>query len=284
MFRAFVTRESSMLGAPRASAHKSEGLERPADSFRSVALMVDDVATHAVVSHSSDSRRKARQFVLIHGLGLSQRYMMPVARELARDYPVYVPDQPGFGASGHPEQVLDMAGLADAIAAWTRAAGLPRAVLLGNSQGCQIIGQLAVRHPALVEAVIMQGPTAPPGERAWFWQFIRWRQNGRYNPPTLDPITWGEYKKSGYLRVLRTFQYSLKDHLEDQVSHIAAPALIVRGECDPICSASWARRLAELLPNGKFVEIPRVAHTLCYTAPAELAEVTRQFVLETLGR
>jgi 2-hydroxy-6-oxonona-2,4-dienedioate hydrolase len=246
--------------------------------------MVDDVAMHAVVSHPNDLMPKAPQFVLVHGLGLSQRYMMPVARELAQDYRVYVPDQPGFGASGHPEQVLDMAGLADAIAAWIRAAGIPRAVLLGNSQGCQIIGQLAVRHPALVEAAIMQGPTAPPRERTWLWQFIRWRQNGRYNPPSLEPITWGEYKKAGYLRVLRTFHHSLHDHLEDQIPHIQAPTLIVRGECDPICRASWARHLASLHPNGKLVEIPRVAHTLCYTAPAELAEVTRQFVSEVLGR
>jgi predicted benzoate:H+ symporter BenE len=39
---------------------------------------------------------------------------------------VYVPDQPGFGGSGHPEDVLDMAGLAGALADWMRSTGSMR--------------------------------------------------------------------------------------------------------------------------------------------------------------
>ena len=254
----------------------SYGLE-DTDSFVAVATRVDDVAIYSVVSRPP-GRSSAPKIVLVHGLGLSQRYMMPLARELARDCHVYVPDQPGFGGSGHPERVPDMAGLADALAGWTRNTGLCNAVFVGNSQGCQIIAQLAVRHPELVTAAVLQGPTAPPGERTWFWQFVRWRENGRYNPPSLDPVTWGEYKKAGYWRVLRTFQHSLHDHIEDQLPHITAPTLIVYGECHPICSAKWARQLTALLPRGRYAEIPGVAHTLCYTAPAELAAVTRAFL------
>jgi pimeloyl-ACP methyl ester carboxylesterase len=37
--------------------------------------------------------------VLVHGLGLSGRYMLPVAEPLAPRYPVYMPDLPGFSAS-----------------------------------------------------------------------------------------------------------------------------------------------------------------------------------------
>jgi pimeloyl-ACP methyl ester carboxylesterase len=242
------------------------------------AVQVRDVAIYSVVSHPANGTMGAPELVLVHGLGLSQRYMMPLACELARDCHVYVPDQPGFGGSGHPEQVLDMAGLADALAGWARRTGLQRAAYVGNSQGCQIIAQLAVRHPELVTAAVLQGPTAPSDERSWLWQFIRWRQNGRYNPPSLDQVTWGEYKKSGYLRVLRTFQHSLNDHIEEQLPRIAAPTLIVRGEHDPICRAQWARGLPSLLPGCRYVEIPGVAHTLCYTAPADLATVTREFL------
>ena len=248
------------------------------DSFSGAATLVRDVAIYSVVSHPVDGRTEAPYLVLVHGLGLSQRYMMPLAYELARDCHVYIPDQPGFGGSGHPEQILDMAGIADALAGWADKIGLQAAIFVGNSQGCQIIAQLAVRHPELVGAAVLQGPTAPPKERSWLWQFIRWRQNGRYNPPSLDPVTWGEYKKAGYLRVLRTFQHSLNDRIEEQLPRIAAPTLVVRGEHDPICRSEWARGLVSLLPRGRYVEIPGVAHTLCYTAPTELATVTREFL------
>ncbi|MFL5268197.1 MAG: alpha/beta fold hydrolase [Stellaceae bacterium] len=253
-----------------------------ADSFVAAATRIGDLAIYSVVSHPSGGRAVAPNIVLVHGLGLSQRYMMPLAQELARDCHVYAPDQPGFGGSGHPEHVLDMSGLADALAGWMRMTGLSRAVLVGNSQGCQIIAQLAARHPELVEAAVLQGPTVPPGERSWLWQAIRWRQNWRYNPPSLDPVTWGEYKKAGYLRVLRTFRHALNDRIEDQLPRMIMPTLIVRGERDPICPAKWARELAALPPRGHYVEIPRVAHTLCYTAPVELTAVTREFLASSM--
>jgi pimeloyl-ACP methyl ester carboxylesterase len=160
------------------------------------------------------------------------------------------------------------------------AIGLSRAAFLGNSQACQVIAQLAIRHPARVSRAVLQGPTAPPRDRSWVRQFIRWRMNWRFNTPGLDPISFADYRRSGYLRVLRTFQHSLDDHIEDHLPRIAAPTLIVRGECDPICRGDWARELAKMAPNGSFVEIPGVAHTLVYTSPVELANVTRAFLGE----
>jgi 2-hydroxy-6-oxonona-2,4-dienedioate hydrolase len=248
-------------------------------SFRSTWTEVNGLRLHAMAS-DSPATSDAKVLVLVHGLGLSHRYMMPLAAELARDGKVYVPDLPGFGESGHPPRTLTIPELADGLASWMRAVGLSGVPLLGNSQGCQIIANLGVRHPDLVERAVLQGPTSPPEERSWLRQFIRWRQNAPYNPPSLDPITWGEYRRSGYLRVLQTFHYSLKDHIEDHLPDIEVPVLIVRGECDPICRADWAERLVQLLPRGLLVQIPRVAHTLVYTAPVELAAVTRSFLAD----
>jgi 2-hydroxy-6-oxonona-2,4-dienedioate hydrolase len=250
--------------------------------FQSMWTEANGLPIHAVVS-ASPATSDAKVLVLVHGLGLSHRYMMPVAAELARDYKVYVPDLPGFGDSGHPPRTLTIPELADGLASWMRAVGLSRVPLLGNSQGCQVIANLAVRHPDRVERAVLQGPTSPPEERSWFRQFIRWRQNAPYNPPSLDPVTWGEYRRSGYLRALLTFHYSLKDHIEDHLPHINVPVLVVRGECDPICRADWAERLTQLLPRGRLVQIPKVAHTLVYTAPVELAAVTRSFLARDLA-
>lgn len=249
--------------------------------FRKQTVEVNGLPVCMVVPKTAPPN--APPLILVHGLGLSHRYMMPVAHELALDYRVYVPDQPGFGDSGHPKQILDMAGLADGLADWMAALRLPRAAFLGNSQGCQIIAQLAVRRPELVACAILQGPTAPPEERTWLRQFIRWRQNSKFAAKTLVPITWEEYRKSGYLRVLWTFHHSLHDRMEEQAPRIEAPTLVVRGQLDPICRAGWAHQIAALLPRGQLVVIPNVAHTLVYTSPIELANVCRSFLSAVYG-
>lgn len=218
--------------------------------------------------------------VLVHGLGLSGRYMLPTARHLAPHVPVYVPDLPGFGGSSKPAKALDVPALADALAAWIRAMELAPAALLGNSFGCQVIADLGARHPDLVERAVLQGPTAPPEERSWSWQFVRWRQNQRFNPDSLAPITRGDYRKCGYRRLLQTFRYQLKDPIEQKLPRIPAPVLVVRGQRDPICRLPWAAEMTRRLPQGRLVEIPAVAHTLVYTAPEQLARITLQFLEE----
>lgn len=248
--------------------------------FRSLVREVDGIAVHAVASSEPVSAR-APVVVLVHGLALSHRYMMPLARALAAGgCRVYVPDLPGFGDSGHPAAALDVRGLAGALASWMTAADIPRATLVGNSFGCQIIAELAACWPRRVERAVLQGPTAPPGERDLLHQCLRWRQNNQYNPPDLDPVAGDDYRRAGYGRAWKTFRYSLRDRIEDKLPDIHAPVLLVRGQHDPICPAPWMMDLGERLPDGRVVEIPGVAHTLCYTAPVAVAALTRAFLAE----
>lgn len=79
-------------------------------------------------------------------------------------------------------------------------------------------------------------------------------------------------------REFRSFQLSLDDHMEDRLPRVAAPTLVVRGQHDPICRAPWVEEVARLLPDGRLVLIPGVAHTLVFTAPEQLAAVSRQFL------
>lgn len=84
--------------------------------------------------------------------------------ELASTVEVYAVDLPGFGLTDKPAEPLDVAGLADALAAWIRAAGLERPTLLANSVGCQIAVDCAVRHPTMSAAWCWSArqPTRPP--------------------------------------------------------------------------------------------------------------------------
>src|SRR5215468_3759698 len=80
-----------------------------------------------------------RPVVLVHGMVISGRYMVPTAEELAALCPVYAIDLPGYGDSAEPRGILDLAGLADALAALMDAMRFPSAHLVANSFGCQIL-------------------------------------------------------------------------------------------------------------------------------------------------
>jgi 2-hydroxy-6-oxonona-2,4-dienedioate hydrolase len=280
--RTGATRGKAAVAAPTGAREAPGGLSEGEPAG-------DDVATARVaidglwMFHRRVAGPAGLPVVLVHGLGLSGRYMLPTARHLAPSFAVYLPDLPGFGDSARPERALDVPGLAEALAAWLRAVELAPAALLGNSFGCQIIADLAARRPELVAGIVLQGPTTPPDERSWLWQFVRWRQNQPFNPDDLGPITWGDYRKCGYLRLLQTFRHQIRDPIERKLPLIRAPTLVVRGQHDPICRLPFAKEVTRRLPRGRLVEIPEVAHTLVYTAPEQLAQVTRQF-LEEAGR
>jgi 2-hydroxy-6-oxonona-2,4-dienedioate hydrolase len=244
--------------------------------LRSVTVRVNGIPMHTLVS-AEPPPVSAPAVVLVHGLALSGQYMVPTAELLADHYPVYVPDLPGFGDSGKPDRALDVPALADALAAWMPAAGLERAMLLGNSFACQIIADFAARHPDRVERAVLQGPTTPPRDRGWLRQYIRWRQNSPYNPPEMGAIARNDYLKCGIVRALLTFEYSLRDRVEEKLPKIRAPMLVVRGAIDPICHQDWAEAVTRLLPQGRLIVIPDVAHTLVFTAPHELVAAARPF-------
>jgi pimeloyl-ACP methyl ester carboxylesterase len=224
----------------------------------------------------------AAAVVLVHGVGVSGRYMVPLAERLTSDYRVYVPDLPGFGHSDKPPHLLDVPGLADALAEWLRTAGPGQASLIGNSLGCQLIVDLAVRYPDLVERAVLVGPTTDSRVR----NVIRLLARGVLDLPHealgLHPILVADYLRAGPVRTLRTLQAGVDDPLMDKVPRVRAPVLVVRGDRDPIAPRRWVREMAARLPNGRWAEIPGAAHAAHFSAPERLVELMRPFLNEPL--
>lgn len=215
--------------------------------------------------------------ILVHGAGVSSRYLSPSLVTLARWFRVLAPDLPGFGRSSKPPGALDVDELADALVDWMDAVGIPRATLLGNSVGCQVIASVAGRRPDRVRALVMLGPTMDPGAPSLLGQGVRWVRAAFVEPPSLLLVLVLEYFDSGPLRFLRTTRAALRDRLEDRIPNVAAPALVVRGGRDPIVSAGWTRRVAKGLPRGRLVVIPQGGHALPYDSPRAVARVVHAF-------
>jgi 2-hydroxy-6-oxonona-2,4-dienedioate hydrolase len=248
--------------------------------LKSIRTTVDGLSIHARVS-ADPTPADAPAIVLVHGLVLASRYMVPVAELLATDYPVYVPDLPGYGDSDKPEHLLSLSELADALCHWMDAMGIERATLLGNSLGCQKIVEFALRHPDRIERAILQGPTVDRQARnlpEQVWRFLLDAPNER---PSQGFLMAYDYWLAGLPRIFHTIGLALDDPLEQKLPHVQVPTLVVRGSLDPIVPQVWAEEVAMLLPMGQLVVIPGVGHTINYSAPLELARVTRAFLNQT---
>lgn len=216
--------------------------------------------------------------VLVHGLGVSSRYLVPTAELLARQYRVYAPDLPGYGKSEKPRQVLGVAAQADALAAWLRVAGIKRAMLLGNSLGCQIIVDLAARYPEYVARAVLLGPTMDSRARTTVQQVWRLLRDVPREPLSQPFLVIYDYARFGLLRAWRTFQDALRDPVEAKLPLVRAPVLVVRGERDPIAPQSWTEQMTRLLPDGRLAVIPGSGHTANYGAPEKLVRVVEPFL------
>jgi 2-hydroxy-6-oxonona-2,4-dienedioate hydrolase len=216
--------------------------------------------------------------VLVHGLGVASTYMVPTAVRLAREYRVYAPDLPGFGHSDKPPRALDIPELADALIAWMDTAGLDRVALVGNSLGCQIIVNAAIRYQARVDRLVLQGPTMDRHARTLRQQLGRGLLDVLREHPSQPLVQTRDYAKFGLRRSLRTFRFAVRDRIEDKLPLVQAPALVVRGERDPIVSQRWAEEVTQLLPSGRLVVIPGAPHTLNYSTPRAFVRVLRPFL------
>ena len=233
--------------------------------------------THACVSVDS-GQEDLPTVVLVHGLSVSSRYMLPTARCLAPDYHVHAPDLPGFGKSDKPRHVLDVGELADALVGYMDVAGIERAPMIANSLGCQIVVDVALRYPERLERGVLIGPTIDPAGRTVLQQFWRLLLDSLREPLPQQFVVLSDYLKAGPRRTLRTLQYAFEDRVENKLPRVRHPMLVVRGARDPIVPQRWVEEFTRRLPAASLVVIPRAAHTVNYSVPAEFVHAMRLFL------
>jgi 2-hydroxy-6-oxonona-2,4-dienedioate hydrolase len=204
--------------------------------------------------------------------------MVPAIRALSPDFLVYAPDLPGYGRTKGPRDALPIARLADSLIEWMTAMRIDRPLLIGNSLGCQILADLAVRFPPRVERLVLIGPTMDRGARSGPKQFWRLVRDVFREAPSQPFVVAYDYLRFGPRRFSQTFSDALEDRIERKLPRIAAPVLVIRGANDPIAPRLWARELADLAPAGRYAEVADTGHTVNYMAPRALARAVRRFI------
>ncbi|MFC7430805.1 MULTISPECIES: alpha/beta fold hydrolase [unclassified Agrococcus] len=219
-----------------------------------------------------------RTIVLVHGIGMGQQYFGLLRAELAKDHDVVAIDLPGFGESPEPAQRATMPECADHVAAVLRDLGIERVIAVGHSMGTQVVAELAVRHPEVVERLVLIGPTVDARHRSKRSQAARLLLDLVNDPPVVVAVGLRMYAQAGPRWFFTQFDAMLDHRLEDVAPRIACPTLVVRGSGDLVSPRRWARHLTDRIPDATFREAEGKGHEAMITGAEPVARMLSEFV------
>ena len=221
--------------------------------------------------------------VLVHGYGMSSRYMIPTAVRLAPEFLVYAPDLPGHGRSDKPARPLQVKELVETLVRWMDASGIERACMVGHSFGCQIAAHLTACYPDRVERVALVAPVVDPQAATISQQVRRMLASSLAERLTLGLLLALDYAVAGPRVLADELRELVGYRISDDLERITAPGMVVWGSRDAIVPDRWARRVAQLMHAERIEIIRGGGHALNYSAPAALVAALRPFLREAGG-
>ena len=144
--------------------------------------------------------------------------------------------------------------------------------LVSNSMGGKIAVEYAVRYPDRVASMVLICPSGlSEGEELPIVDGVRRYGVGSiiesvfYDPRHIEPAMVDFYQRQSRNRRWRLgFAHTIrgtKDHcVRDRLADVKQPTLLISGQEDRVVKPEEARAAAGVLPQGRFVMIPRCGH------------------------
>jgi pimeloyl-ACP methyl ester carboxylesterase len=275
---------------------------------------MEEIELSAGTIEYEDTGGDGPTIVLLHGLMMDASLWAGPIAELAVDHRCVAPTLP-LGAhrqAMHADADLSLSGIAGLVAEFLDRLDLRDVTLVGNDTGGALVQLLIRDGAARVDRIVLVSCDAfdnfPPGltgktlvltgklAPAMFGLFM---QQMRLRPVRRLPLAFGWLTKRGdaatarwmrpvlrqpeirrdAVRVLRAIaaQPGLLLDAAKGLPSFERPALVVWAGGDRVMPPEHGRRLAELLPNGRLVEVADSYTLIPLDQPARLATLIREF-------
>ncbi|MES2629211.1 MAG: alpha/beta hydrolase [Bacteroidota bacterium] len=198
--------------------------------------------------------------VLIHGGGSTiETSFGRIIPLLAKDHKVIAVELQAHGRTGDRNQDLSFEQDADDVAALLNTLNINKADFFGFSNGSTTTLQIAIRHPELVNRMVLGSALAKrngvPGQ---FWDFMANACLDNMPQPLKDAYKQVAADSAG-LQVMHDRDakrmVNFKDIPDDQLKTIQVPALIIVGDKDVI-TVPHAEEMHRLMANSQLAVIP----------------------------
>ena len=250
------------------------------------------------LAHRVDGPEGAPPVVLSNSLGTTWTMWDPQVHALSATNQVVRYDHRGHGASPTPPGPYDIAGLgADVLALLDRLA-IETTSFVGLSLGGMVGMWLAAHHPERIQRLVLICTSAQPGAAASWEQRASLVQAG--GTAAVADVVVGRWftpefarrepelvaRMATMLAATPAAGYAASCRavagldLRAECRRITAPTLVAAGAEDPAMPPrQHGRRVAELVPGARYVELSPAAHL----ANVEQADVVTDLLLEHLS-
>lgn len=215
--------------------------------------------------------------LLLHGNGESGAYFTHQMDYFQNKYRVIAPDTRGHGKSPRGEAPFTIAQFACDLYDFIKVHRIPKAVILGFSDGANIAMQFTMQHPDMVKALILNGGNLSAKGVKRTTQLpieIGYKIARHFAAKSQDAA------RNAEMLGLMVNEPNIKPQ---ELSLITAPTLVIAGTKDMI-KESHTREIAENLPHAKLMLI-RGDHFVANRHPAAFNRAVDDFLNEvTLTR
>ena len=217
---------------------------------------------------------------------------LPLYRDLAQSFEVYVPSHPGFGKSERPAWMRNVRDLAIAHLWLAKNLGLDSVTVVGLGFGGWVAAEMATMRQDLFNKIVLVGAVGvQPLEGEIADQFLlsgeEYARLGFHDQSVFEAAygsemspeqleTW-EINREMAIRLAWT-PYMFNQGLPHLLGMVDTPTLVVRGAQDKVVPVSCAQRYLELLPNARLETIDNCGHCVDVEKPAELGALIEGFL------
>ncbi|MBO9499517.1 MAG: alpha/beta fold hydrolase [Novosphingobium sp.] len=235
--------------------------------------------------------------LFLHGMDGVEK-AAPLIDRLARDFTVYAPSHPGFGASALPAHYTHIDDLAYFTLDLLDALALQRPVIAGFSFGGWLAAEVLVKDPTRASRLVLGAPLGlPTADRRTqhvtdiFMLGAGELQARMQVSPPPAPVDVASIPEAMLERSVRNAEavalfgwspYLHNPKLRHRLHRIAAPTLLLWGEDDRIAPQSYGRGFVEALPNVEFRTFGQCGHRIHIDQPEAAADAIRAFAGATI--